>query len=165
MIWPFLIPWVLTAALYLFVTGNQNGWTSLSRYILLAQAFIVMLFLIYIWYRMPKFDDIWRIRHELILTIRILVIGIAIFFVLGILLNWRPPSWKYSILSTIGTVAAFFQCYSIIYYPLKRFKFPKYPCGAYILSQSDIVKQRMELSREVELNIKYEYKYVFKFCT
>ena len=157
MIWPFIIPWFLTCTFYLYETGNENGWTSLSRYTLLVQAFIVMLFLIYIWYRMPKFDDIWRIRHELILTIRILVIGIAMFFVLGILLNWRPPSMKYSVLSSIGTGAAFLQCYSIIYYPLKRFKFPRInPCEAYMLSKSNPLKKQMHLSREVEC---------FLFCT
>ena len=149
MIWPFIIPWFITSCLYWYEVIKQDKFTTYSRYTLILQASLVMTFLIYIWYKTPKFDDLWRIRKELILTIRILVIGLAIFFVLGIMLDWQPPGWKYAVLSSVATIAAFLQCYCILCYPLKRFDLPSFIWSALIYSKSDLLKQKMELSLSV----------------
>eukprot|EP00484_Ammonia_sp_Unknown_P007818 CAMPEP_0197080798 /NCGR_PEP_ID=MMETSP1384-20130603/214313_1 /TAXON_ID=29189 /ORGANISM="Ammonia sp." /LENGTH=398 /DNA_ID=CAMNT_0042519689 /DNA_START=563 /DNA_END=1759 /DNA_ORIENTATION=+ len=107
---------------------------------------MVMLFLIVMWYRIPQFDDIWRIRHELILTIRMLVVGLAIFIILALLLNWQPPTWKYAVLSSVATVAAVLQCYAMLYFPLKRFKLPSFVYCAYVASKATLIKERMQAS-------------------
>eukprot|EP01083_Nonionella_stella_P211134 763714_1 len=133
MIFVFIIPWLITALIYLIFIFYTNAFTLLSRSILTFQSIIVMIFLIYIWYKIPKFDDIWRIRHELILTIRLFVIGLSIFIVLGLILNWQPPNWKYAILSTMGTIGALLICYSVLIYPLNKFNLPIWFCHAMYL--------------------------------
>eukprot|EP01083_Nonionella_stella_P014817 41492_1 len=159
MIVPFLVGWFITAAVYWSFIIHHRQFTQSSRAVIIIQTAMVMLFLIYLWYKIPKFDDIWRIRNELIITIRLLLVGITVFFVLAIVLNWQPGSWRYGVLSTVGTLSALAICYSVLYYPLNRFGLPTFISGAlyvdrYLGKDTKVISTKSHKKKQ-QLHIEY----------
>ena len=153
MIFPFLIPWILTAAFYMFLIIKDMEFTTLSRCTLMVQIMMVVLFLLYIWYKIPKFDDTWRVRHEFILTIRMLLIGSVILFILGIVLYWKPGTWRYAVFSTFATISVFLISYSTLFYPMYRFKLPSFAIYAYHIGKATNILRAMELSQAVNYSM------------
>ena len=143
------MPWVFFCSLYIIEVSVLREFTIWSRATLTMEGVFVMTTCIVIWYKMPKFDDIWRIRHELILTIRLMVMGLCIFFAMGIILNIQPGNWKYALFVELGTAFAFGQSYAMLFYPLKRFQLPKSVFGALRESRVARIREHMTKSPSV----------------
>eukprot|EP00485_Elphidium_margaritaceum_P022840 CAMPEP_0202712634 /NCGR_PEP_ID=MMETSP1385-20130828/43549_1 /ASSEMBLY_ACC=CAM_ASM_000861 /TAXON_ID=933848 /ORGANISM="Elphidium margaritaceum" /LENGTH=424 /DNA_ID=CAMNT_0049372723 /DNA_START=477 /DNA_END=1751 /DNA_ORIENTATION=- len=147
MIFPFLIAWAVLALPYLLELYVSDAFSVASRAILIGQLLLVTLFLLAIWRKMPVFDDVWRIRNDMILEIRLIVLGMLIYAVLGIAFNFQPPSVNYAFLTSVLSIVAFLQCYAMLYSPLKRFRLPTFACWAHLVSKTATLRQRMEVSQ------------------
>ena len=139
---PFVIIWAIFGIPYIFeairaLSIDFNGHTFLSRVIIFSQGLLMILFYIIISCKIPKFDDIWHIRDELMIAIKITAFGTLLYFLIAILFSASlvERSLNWILITSIAACIAMCGCYSLLFYPLRKFRLPTNISSAYKLFQ------------------------------
>lgn len=131
----------------LAIPSHKTGDYTLPRLFQVVSALIPTLFDVYLYVRFPTFDDHLSISDEVKHTLRLEILMVLSYTIVGVLLRATFISIKYFLVSMIMPIILFMFTFFSLYYPLAKCNLPTMPWNALKFKRKGT--QSLEIPKDV----------------
>eukprot|EP01084_Bolivina_argentea_P087395 157841_1 len=143
--------WLIITTISMILNNFQTSKISAMSILLCVLMPTIVDLIVY--FKFPKFNDIWAISKEALMIVRFELINIFLYSLLQFVISPQNYTIEYILLPSFAAIFIFGYIYVIIYFPLKIFHLPTIPCIASKYKFSDDFKQQTMLDSDNELSM------------
>eukprot|EP01084_Bolivina_argentea_P069942 127211_1 len=112
---------------FFYISPNTPN-STIARGTIVFSAIPILIVDIILYFKFPKFNDIYRIHDEILMIIKYKVIAVTTFFVIAMAMNAPAYSLSYLLAACLGVSVAFGFVLIIYFWVFKTFNLPITPC-------------------------------------
>eukprot|EP01084_Bolivina_argentea_P087391 157837_1 len=137
--------WILLMTIICIAYGDKPN--SYARYIIAVSGLTPFIINIVLYFKFPKFFDIFGVYNEIKLTLKVEIIQLSVFYLCALLLGAEPYTYKYVFFMILSGLVPFIFILVIHFRVFKLFHLPLFP-----FYKSSFIKNVLLMQHEVSFS-------------